>query len=148
MAQRNIDFGTFPNDPDADAIRTAFQKTQDNFNELFAGLQEQAVLSVNQTPGAGITVFPTTGNVVVSANISCVQVRTSTLSIGRDANGSQTAVITQASQELYVDLPANIVNVANANFSGTVVANTLSANNSITSGNTVIATGTVIELFA
>jgi hypothetical protein len=29
MAQRNIDFGSFPDDPDADAIRAAFQKTQD-----------------------------------------------------------------------------------------------------------------------
>ena len=27
MAQQNIDFGTFPDDPSADAIRTAFQKS-------------------------------------------------------------------------------------------------------------------------
>ena len=31
MAQKNIDFGTFPDDPNADAIRTAFSKVQDNF---------------------------------------------------------------------------------------------------------------------
>ncbi len=43
MAQRNIDFGTFPDDPDADAIRTAFQKTQENFTELFAGLSPQII---------------------------------------------------------------------------------------------------------
>ena len=30
MAQKNIDFGSYPDDPDADAIRTAFQKTQQN----------------------------------------------------------------------------------------------------------------------
>ena len=36
MAQQNIDFGSFPDDPDADAIRTAFQKVQTNFNELYA----------------------------------------------------------------------------------------------------------------
>ena len=35
MAQQNIDFGTFPDDPDADAIRTAFQKVQNNFSELY-----------------------------------------------------------------------------------------------------------------
>jgi len=34
MAQQNIDFGTFPDDPSADAIRTAFQKVQQNFNEI------------------------------------------------------------------------------------------------------------------
>ena len=37
MAQANIDFGGFPNDPNADAIRTAFQKTQENCqNQYFA----------------------------------------------------------------------------------------------------------------
>ena len=35
MSQQNIDFGTFPDDPDADAIRTAFQKVQNKFNELY-----------------------------------------------------------------------------------------------------------------
>ena len=34
MAQQNIDFGTFPDDPDADAIRTAFQKVNANFADL------------------------------------------------------------------------------------------------------------------
>ena len=31
MAQENIDFGAYPNDPDSDAIRVAFQKSQNNF---------------------------------------------------------------------------------------------------------------------
>ena len=70
MAQRNIDFGTFPDDPDADAIRTAFDKVQQNFSELFGGLQDQAVISVNRTSGAGITVNSPTGNVVITANIA------------------------------------------------------------------------------
>ena len=74
MAQRNIDFGTFPNDPDADAIRTAFEKVQLNFTELFSGLQDQAVISVNRTPGQGISVNSPTGNVVVNADIACVTV--------------------------------------------------------------------------
>ena len=34
MAQQNIDCGTFPDDPSADAIRTAFQKVQQNFTEI------------------------------------------------------------------------------------------------------------------
>ena len=74
MAQRNIDFGTFPDDPDADAIRTAFQKVQDNFGELFESADVGSVISVNRTQGAGITVSSPTGNVVVTANIACCQV--------------------------------------------------------------------------
>ena len=80
MAQRNIDFGTFPDDPNADAIRTAFQKVQENFSELFNATASQAVLSINRTPGAGITVNSSTGNVVVSANISNVQIYNRALS--------------------------------------------------------------------
>ena len=87
MAQRNIDFGTFPDDPQADAIRTAFTKVQQNFTEVYAGVEGASVASVNRTPGAGITVSSPTGNVIVTANIACVQVHTSTLSIGRDSNG-------------------------------------------------------------
>ena len=84
MAQRNINFGTFPNDPDSDAIRTAFGKVQQNFTEVYKGVEGAAVASINKTPGAGITVSAPTGNVIVTANIACVQVHTSTLSkIGR-----------------------------------------------------------------
>ena len=54
MAQRNIDFGAFPDDPDADAIRSAFEKVQLNFTEVFAGLGDQAVVSVNKTAGPGV----------------------------------------------------------------------------------------------
>jgi hypothetical protein len=86
MAQRNIDFGTFPNDPDADAIRTAFVKTQENFSELFSGLQDQAVLSIRE--GAGITVNAPTGNVEITANIAQVSVQSSTLNMGIGSAGS------------------------------------------------------------
>ena len=112
MAQRNIDFGSFPDDPDADAIRTAFQKVQQNFTEVYAGVETAAVSSINKTPGAGITVSQPTGNVIVTANIATLQVHTSTLSIGRDANGNTDTTITQSSQTLWIDLPANISNVS------------------------------------
>ena len=146
MAQRNIDFGTFPNDPDADAIRTAFTKTQENFTELFAGLDQQGVLSVNKTSGDGISVFPITGNVVVSANIATVPVVTSTLAIGLSASSavSSGAILAQsANQQLYIDLPANITGVTGANFSGTIIANTINANLSFNSSGTIGATGNI-----
>ena len=118
MSQQNIDFGTFPDDPNADAIRAAFQKVQENFTELYSGLQGAAVSSINRTPGAGITVNSPTGNVIVTANIACVQVHTSTLSIGRDSNGSQDTTITSSSQTLWIDLPTTISNVDNIILSG------------------------------
>jgi hypothetical protein len=96
MSQQNIDFGTFPDDPDADAIRTAFQKVQNNFNELYTTASAGSVTSVNQSAGAGIQVNSPTGNVVVTANIACVQVATTTLSIGQE--------VTVAHQQLLVKL--------------------------------------------
>jgi hypothetical protein len=128
MAQRNIDFGTFPDDPQADAIRTAFTKVQQNFTEVYAGVEGASVASVNRTPGAGITVSSPTGNVIVTANIACVQVHTSTLSIGRDSNGAQDTSITSSSQTLWVDLPATIANVTNINLTGNLNANYVTSN--------------------
>ena len=132
MAQQNIDFGSFPDDPDADAIRTAFQKVQHNFTEVYSGIEGTAVSSI--IAGAGIDASSPTGNVIITSNIACVQVHTSTLSIGRDSNGAQDASITQSSQTLWVDLPANISNVSNINLDGYV-----SAVGNITGGNLVTA---------
>jgi hypothetical protein len=109
MAQEYIDFGAFPDDPTADAIRTAFQKAQNNFTELFLAQSNPGVASLNQTAGAGVTVNQPVGNVILTANIACVQVSTSTLSIGRDGNGGTSATITQSSQVLVVDLPASLI---------------------------------------
>ena len=143
MAQRNIDFGTFPNDPDADAIRTAFEKVQLNFTELFSGLQDQAVISINRTPGQGTSVNSPTGNVVINADIACVTVTTTTLSLGLNgANGNLiTTMDNSTTQSLTIDLPANLAGLTNANFSGTVTASAFVANSSISSSNTITATG-------
>jgi hypothetical protein len=102
MSQQNIDFGAFPDDPNADAIRTAFDKVQQNFNELYSTAIIGSVVSVNG--GAGISVNSPTGNVVVTSNIACVQVSTSSLSIGQPSNGGTTANITQSSQIMVIDI--------------------------------------------
>ena len=52
MAQQNINFGTFPDDPDADAIRTAFNKVQQNFTEVYNAGAGASVTSINRNPGA------------------------------------------------------------------------------------------------
>ena len=104
MAQQNIDFGTFPDDPSADAIRTAFNKVQNNFDQLFGANANTTVTSINRTPGAGVTVNYPTGNVVLSANIACLQVSTSSLKMGRGSNAGSNALITQSSQTLVIDI--------------------------------------------
>jgi len=122
MSQQNIDFGTFPDDPSADAIRTAFQKVQENFNEIYGSTADAAVLSVNQTPGRGITVDTPTGNVIVTANISSVTVSSISLRVGVTPNPStNTAVYTNFNQTLYVEVPSTL-SITNLNLSGNISA--------------------------
>jgi hypothetical protein len=167
MSQQNIDFGTFPDDPDADAIRTAFQKVQNNFNELYTTATAGSVTSVNQSAGAGIQVNNPTGNVIVTANIACVQVSTSTLSIGQGSNGGTSAIISQTSQTLVIDInPANVFSnnfAANstgglANFTGTLTSTSnsqpnitsvgtltsLAVTGNVTAGNVYANSGAVV----
>ena len=137
MSQQNIDFGTFPDDPDADAIRTAFQKVQNNFNELYTTATAGSVTSVNQSAGAGIQVNSPTGNVIVTANIACVTLATSSLSLGVGGNGKTSDTLTQSSQVFYIDInPANVfsnnfaaVGGGLANVTATLTANSNSQPN-------------------
>ena len=147
MSQQNIDFGSFPDDPSADAIRTAFNKVQNNFDQLFGANANTTVTSINRTPGAGITVNYPTGNVVVSANIACVQVSTSSLSIGRGSNGFSNALITSSSQTLVVDIDPDQVYsnyFADVNNGLSVFNGNLSSNSNYQSNITQV--GTLVSL--
>ena len=132
MAQQNIDFGSFPDDPSADAIRTAFNKVQNNFDQLFGTNADSTVNSINRTPGAGITVNYPTGNVVISANIACLLVATTSLKVGRGADNTQSNVtITSSSQQLNIDIdPVQVLSntfaspgMGLANLNGTLTSN-------------------------
>ena len=132
MAQQNIDFGSFPDDPSADAIRTAFSKVQNNFDQLFGSEANTTVNSINRTPGAGITVNYPTGNVVISANIACLLVATTSLRVGRGADNTQSNVtITSSAQQLNIDIDPDQVlsntfatsGMGLANFNGTLTSN-------------------------
>ena len=139
MAQQNIDFGAFPDDPSADAIRSAFQKVQDNFDEIFTGITSASVSSVNRSAGAGITVNAPTGNVVVTANIANVTISSPNLQFGTSLGVvASSTVYTSSTQTLYVVVP-NTFSIGNIIANGFV-----SANGNITSlnanlGNVVIA---------
>jgi hypothetical protein len=155
MAIRNIDFGSFPDDPNADAIRTAFEKIQENFVELFAN-RDQEVYSVNRTAGAGITVNSPTGNVVVSANIAQVRIQSSTLdlSTGSNATPGSLAVVTSGTVPIFINLPQNLtginsivlsgaLNAQDVNVSALLSGNTASFTGNITAGNTVFSNNIV-----
>lgn len=144
--QQNIDFGSFPNDPDADAIRVAFEKVQYNFDQLFDSQESGSVLSIKS--GAGISVNQPTGNVIISAKIACVQIQTSTLGIGIGVgnNTANYAVYSNAAQTLTIDLRddttiGNSLTVVNttttSNLSVTNVANFSSVGNIIIPGGAV-----------
>ena len=107
MAQENIDFGTFPDDPNADAIRTAFEKVQNNFTQLFTSApSDDGVLSINITNQPGITRNSPTGHVLLSANIAQVQIQTSSLALGINApNNNSFETLTNSAQILHIDLP-------------------------------------------
>jgi len=146
MSQNNIDYGSFPDDPSADAIRTAFNKVQNNFNQLFAANANSAVTSINRTPGAGVTVNYPTGNVIISANIACVKVSTSSLSVGIGGNGGTNATMVTSAQTLVIDIdPDQVLSNYFANpsnglavFNGTLSANS-NAQPNITSLGTLLS---------
>ena len=131
MAQQNIDYGSFPNDPSADAIRTAFQKIESDIAELYQYVSATGVYSI--TTGAGLTHDRTTGNVVITANIPTITVQTSNnllVSVGGNANnipaGSQRATISSYATPFTLNL-ANTITTGNANIGNVTVANSATA---------------------
>ena len=146
--QKNIDFGTFPDDPSADPIRTAFQKTQENFAELFQNQTNTGVSSINRNPGAGITVNRPTGDVILSANIACVKVYSSSLSVTLLGSPSveppSNASITQSSQTMVIDLPANISGINNISVTGNLTGTYIIGNGAFLTGLTANANASQI----
>jgi len=136
MAQENIDFGAFPNDPDADAIRTAFQKVQNNFTELYSTTVSTGVVSVQ--PGTGITLNQPQGNVVITANLHSITVQTgANLRVGVGTPTGCTATITSGSTPFSIDLANSITvgNVTAVNITGRLTANSNAQPNITSVGN-------------
>lgn len=136
MAQETIDFGSFPNDPDADAIRTAFQKVQNNFSELYSITVSTGVVSIQ--PGTGITINQPQGNIVVTANLHSITIQTSNnMRVGIGTPTASSATIISGSTPFTLDLANNIrVNSVTANFlTGVLTANSAAQPNITSVGN-------------
>jgi hypothetical protein len=72
MAKQVINIGSVANDGTGDPLRTAFDKVNDNFTELYA----DDAGDVNSVTGSGgLTASPTTGAVVVSLNDDSITIR-------------------------------------------------------------------------
>ena len=141
MSQKNIDPGSFPDDPSADAIRTAFIKTQENFTELYNFQRTQGVLSLNRIPQDGVIVNQPTGNVLLTLRMSQVQFQTSSLDLGVNTPGnSSLAIINSSAQSLYIELKPDTI-ISNSLVVGNVTSNVTISNNSITSN---LITGNII----
>lgn len=121
MSQQIIDFGSFPNDPDADAIRAAFQKVQNNFTELYSITLSTGVTDL--AAGAGLSQNRSTGNIALSANISNIRLYTgssNSLVFGTTSTPTTANVTTTSSiSPIYIDLAPSI-KTTNANFTGTL----------------------------
>ena len=121
MAQQTIDFGSFPNDPGADAIRTAFQKVQQNFTELYTTTTSTGVATI--AAGPGLAQNRQTGNVTLTANISNITIQTgSSLLVGVGVASSNTATIASYATPFVINL-ANTIATGNATIGNITVAN-------------------------
>lgn len=91
MAQQTINIGSAPNDGTGDPLRTAFDKTNDNFNELYAGAGGVADDSVTY---AKLADEFTTSAAVAASNVdfSTAQVFTKTLSADTTLTFSNAAI--------------------------------------------------------
>lgn len=117
MAQQNINFGSGPDDPNADTVRAAFAKIQNNFTELFRSSTLAGVTEL--IAGAGLTQDSTTGRVNVSANINQVRVLSTTLNVGiNGSTGSQSGTLTRGSDTVWINIGPSITTdlIENAKF--------------------------------
>jgi hypothetical protein len=118
MAQEIIDFGSYPNDPDSDAIRVAFQKTQNNFNELFSIQYQTGVSQV--LAGSGISVNQNTGNVTVTNRIATITIQTdANFRVGVTTATSNTATINSGTTPFVINL-ANAISTGNITATGAI----------------------------
>jgi hypothetical protein len=121
MAQELINFGSYPNDANADPVRVAFNKVQNNLTELYTASVSENVKTI--TVGAGLSQDVTTGNVRIAANIPSITIQTAnSLLVGVGTATSNSATIVSSSTPFYIDVAPTITtsNVVAANLTGQI----------------------------
>ena len=122
MTQQFIDFGAFPNDPAADPVRTAFQKIQDNFTDLYNKSAQYGV--GNLFVGPGLSTSSQNGDVVLNSFFPNITVQTgSNIVIGVGASATaHIAKISSYTTPFIIDL-ANTITTGNATIGNIAVTN-------------------------
>lgn len=141
MTQQYINAGAFPDDPSADTIRVAFEKTDSNFTELYGNLSNIASNVTGITAGTGIAVSSATGNVTVDALFSSLSVHSNTLVV-TGIGGSIPAGGT-ANEDYRVDAATDTL-IIELNSAADATFNTVTATSNLTvDGNVTVSTGNV-----
>ena len=136
MAKQTINIGTVANDGTGDPLRTAFDKINDNFTELYS---DDAGDVNSVTAGDGLTGNATTGAVTLDINVddTTIEVATDALQVKDDgiSYAKMAAEFTTAA----------VISASDVDFSSAAVfTKTLSANTTLTFSN--VQTGMVKDL--
>ena len=132
MTQQTINIGTTPNDGTGDTIRNAFDKVNDNFDEVYSGL---SFSSNNINVANTIIVGNSTVNTI--ANSTLVQVANSTatanLTVGSLVIGLSTVNTTTVSVGANVVVQASGLFAGNSTVNSTLNSTTLQVSNATSS---------------
>jgi hypothetical protein len=149
MSQQYINAGNFPDDPSADTIRLAFEKTDLNFTELYGNLSNIAGNVTAITAGNGISTTSSTGNVTVDALFSSLSTHSNTLivtGIGGTVPPGGTANSDYAVNAATDTLIIEIDPLSNATFNSVTVTSNLTVNGNVTvpTGNVTLSSGNLV----
>lgn len=149
MAFIPVQTGNFPDDPNADTIRAAFNIINLNFTELYGNLSNVASNVTAITAGTGISVNGSVGNVTVTSLFSALSTHSDSLIVtgiggavpaGGTVNSDYT--VDRATDTLILELNPT----ANVTFNEIVATSNLTADGNVTvsTGNVTIGTGNLV----
>jgi hypothetical protein len=146
--------GTFPDDPNADTIRAAFNIVNSNFEQLFGNLSNIASNVNSVIAGAGVSVDTGVGDVTVTANIAAINIHSDTLYVSGiggyitpGGNAGQDYTYIASTNTLLLDIDptvsltlANIALTGNLTVGGTSIT-AANASINLSNGNITLGNG-------
>ena len=146
--------GTFPDDPNADTIRAAFNVVNSNFEQLFGNLSNIASNVNSVIAGTGVSVDTAVGDVTITANLAVVNVHSDTLYVSGiggyitpGGNAGQDYTYIASTNTLLLDINSNVsLTLANVDFTGnlTIDGTSIAAANAsinLSNGNIILGNG-------
>lgn len=141
MAKQTVNIGATPNDGTGDPIRDAFDKVNDNFDEVYSSYVATGQITVGNTTTN--SVVSNTGGFITSTNTTVNTSATVNTSIIRIGNSTANAFVN-----------STVISIVGSSVLGTATVNTISisvgnsvVNSSLTQNTLVINAGAVIGNF-